>query len=223
MYFNGLPTESSYAGFFVIVVISGVLVDALTENLSGFFTRSNYAEITCIIKWWCFVLLSVFFYLFVTKTTAIYSRVFFMLFILIGSFLMCFLRMYFKRVFMKHYRKSDNGTKIALVTTLDKLADITTAILAQKNRDYYVSNIILVDGDYCGESVNGFDVTANFSNMFDVLCSEVLDEVFINVGQEYPELNSLVSSFQSMGATVHLSLDNLQIPLPNARTEVFIG
>lgn len=223
IYFNGLPAEKSYAGFFFVIVACGILIDSLTENLEGFFTRGYYAEFTCIVKWWCFVLLGVFLYLFVTKTTGVYSRVFFFLFIVIGFILMTVSRIYFKRIFMKQYRKSGSGTKIAIVTTQSRLDDITSAILKQKSRDYYVSNIILVDADCAGESVNGFDVTANYSNMFEVLRGEVLDEVFIHVGQGYADIDNIISGFQSMGTSIHLSLDNLGVNLPNVRTETFIG
>lgn len=223
LYLKNLPLDASYAGFFLVIIAGGVLVNSLTDNLNGFFARGYYAELICVVKWWCFVLLIVFFYLFATKTTEIYSRVFFALFIIIGFSLMIFMRIYFKYVFMKRYRKSKSGTKIAIVTTLDRLSDITSDILKQKSRDFYVSNIILVDNNYMGKNVNGFDITANTDNMFDILSGEVLDEVFINVGSNYPELDDIINNFQSMGITIHLSLENLGIPLTNVRSETFIG
>ncbi|MEG0090757.1 MAG: sugar transferase [Oscillospiraceae bacterium] len=222
-YFSRLPDGSSYSGLYIMLVVIGLLVDVLTDNLHDFFIRGYYLEFSYIVKWWCLVVLSALFYLFATKTTATFSRIFFLTFVSLGFVLMYFLRLYFKQNFMHHYRKSDSGTKIAIVTTSQRLGDITNAILEQKNRDYYVSNIVLVDGDYSGEDHDGFKITANLDNMFDVLRSEVLDEVFINVGTDYPALEDILTSFQSMGTTVHLALDNLGISLPNARTEQFIG
>lgn len=222
--FNNLNMENKYISFLLFILATGVVVDAATENLAGFFTRGYYQESISTIKWWVYVLLVAFMYLFATKETSYYSREFFLVFIISGVLLIYISRIFFKRIVMKKYKVGNSGTKVVVITTSDRLCEIIKNLKKQKMRDYWVSGIVLVDVDRTGEEVDGFKICASAETMYDALKNEILDEIFVRIGEENERLlKEITYNFQLMGVTVHISLDSVGFPLANIRAESFAG
>ena len=59
-----------------------------------------------------------------------------------------------------------------------------------------------------GKKIRGVKVVANIGNVVNYVCRQWVDEVFIDIPQDYDKLDSLVDKFVEMGVVVHTNIDS---------------
>ena len=72
-----------------------------------------------------------------------------------------------------------------------------------------IRGVILIDVDMVGQSIGGIPVVANKDTMFDYVCREWADEVFVDRLNSASLREEVTNSFVEMGITVHWSLVKL--------------
>lgn len=78
-----------------------------------------------------------------------------------------------------------------------------------KNKNYQRYNIVgvsIIDEDLKGEYVNGVKIVANIDDIYDFVCKNWVDEVFVNLDEEQPYPTFLIDVFEEMGVITHIKL-----------------
>ncbi|MDD3428704.1 MAG: sugar transferase [Oscillospiraceae bacterium] len=222
-FFSFAQIHSIYFRFFFVISVCILIADITTKNFYGFFERGYLKEFMAVCKCTFFVWIFFLLYSFVLKETAIYSRLFISFCVTLNVIIIYLFRIIFKRCINKFYRKGNNASKVVLVTTNDYIQTLTENFSALDVRDYWVSHIAVIDQNRVGQTVNGFAITANAQNLFDIIQTEVIDEAFLYLSPQDSTLAYYISAFQTMGITLHIALESLNMSLPNARIENFIN
>lgn len=215
--------NDKYLMLLVISVLAQCCAIELTYGLKSFFDRGFLREAKRVLIQVTAAFAMIVAGLFVAKISASYSRKFILLFWFLSMAVTYLLRINFKVVIMGKYSRSQTSSKVMIVTTSKKVEDIFKH--AKKNNfwEYTLDYFAVVDKDMVGEKIGDKEVIANKDTLFDYAVTEVVDEVLVNVGDDYQDFESLVKGFQEMGVTVHIVLDNLSFNMPNARVEKFSG
>ena len=142
---------------------------------------------------------------FVTHTGAAYSRV--VIFLTAGIHLVIG---YLSKVLYKKIRHSQHSIRsLFVITTSDHVEEAVSNITDEITNTIHISGIAIVDRNMVGEKVNGFPIVADRENVIHYLTREWVDEVFLRIPRNSPDLDYLFSALMEMGITVHVDIGML--------------
>ena len=75
---------------------------------------------------------------------------------------------------------------------------------------YDINGIIITDGDMTGKEISGIPVVASVENASAFICQHWVDEVLINVSEEYTYPQKLYEELLEMGIVVHVNLSRIR-------------
>lgn len=208
-----------YINLFIFLICLVVFIDTITANIYNFFERSLFKEIFATLRLWCYIILVVFGYFFMYQIGSSYSRLFVFYFVSIGTLIMFFTRIIFKRLVAKRHIKSKTGTKMAIVTTSYNAPKILSTINNLKTKDFMVAQLVIVDKNEIGCEYNGYKVTACKDDFFAVCCQTVVDEVFVDIGPDKILMDNIIKEFQGMGICVHVNFKNFGLKFQKVSIE----
>ncbi len=203
-----------WALIFTILLYSGVFI--AVNPYRGFSKRGFFDELANVCKLNLVLSLSITAFLFLTQEGAAFSRLFFLLFIILNVLITYTSRLYFKWLLLGVYKKSSSNSKIMIITTSGQAADILQRISSENTWEYVVTYLTIADMDLTGKWFHGVPIKANESNMFEVARKEVLDGVFIHLPSDYAEttkLENMIEQFKNMGIDVSLSIHTFGLKL----------
>ncbi len=94
-----------------------------------------------------------------------------------------------------------------LVTTSDKVKNLLNDLTVKRHIDYKSGGIIIIDKDMTGEVICDIPVVAGADNALEYICRNWVDEVFVDMDNEYSEMeHKITESCLIMGITVHQAL-----------------
>lgn len=184
-----------------------ILVMFFFDSLKNVLKRGIYRELVTTVKHDCLVILTSSFLLFLTRTGGSHSRA-----VMIITGVLYFISSYGVRMIWKQVlaaRREDDQKVIrslVLITASTQVGDIVRSIRDQNYEGFHLTGIVIMDGDMRGAKIQGVPVVASGEDVIDYICREWVDEVFINLPEEFPLSTDLMNSLLEMGVTVHLKL-----------------
>ncbi len=127
-----------------------------------------------------------------------------------------------KPIVAKYYRGSHSYKQIMLITSSDKVDEILHIFESTNNWYFRIAYLVFVDRDRKGDVVNGIPVIANLGDALEVTKTLPLDGVFINTSYQSHaifDVRKVLHDFQSMGVTVHVNIDALELDVTDKRIE----
>lgn len=212
-----------YGTLLGILIFSVILADSFSKNFKGFFERGIFQEIISVLKSTVLTIMATLLIAYFMKTSSTYSRTFMIFMFIDSTFITFIFRTYFKAFMMQRHRDSQNGSKVMIVATSDRLEEIKTAANTIDCWDYTYQNICVIDKDMVGQKFGDKQIDGNAENMLDIARLSVIDEVLIDIGYHNPRMREIIENFREMGITVHVVLNNLSFDMPNPRIERFSG
>ncbi len=191
------------------------IIMALVELCAGFFLenyrdivrRGFFEEFKKALLLISTVIVIVFTCLFLTKSSAVFSRAVFIqmwLFGVIFSYCARCLRKVYIRKKMKDEKYLE---KMVLVSTGNNVEQTLTLLNAKDYTDFYVSGIILLDST--GEKkIGNIPVIAAAENAVEVLQNSIVDQVFIDGSRRNSYVRDIMAACNEMGITTHYNLGN---------------
>ena len=213
--------HDQYNAILIISILSNACCCEMIKNFDTYFDRGYLGELKSVFKQLLITACTVLICLFILKRTAVYSRLFLVLY---ASFSIVFtyaFRVVFKVVLKNMSSLSKEAGKVMIVTTSDRVNEVLNHVKKKKCWDYSFNSIAVIDKDMRGEMFGSKIINANADTMFEQAKSEVLDEVLVHIGYHNPMLQEIVDGFQSMGVTVHIVLNDLNFDMPNPKIERF--
>lgn len=203
--FNNPYGNYLYRNMAVVITLIDVLTAIFFESLKNVLKRGYYKEFSMTLKHVCLVELLFAFYLFSTQEGDAYSRI---TFYLVGVFYLIIsypAHLMWKSVLKK--RMSEGGKRSLLIVTDDSMVDTVVGNIKCNNYEmFHMAGVVVMNRDMEGENIDGVQVVANRQNLFDYVCREWIDEVFINIPEALPYPKELLDKFAEMGIVVHIKL-----------------
>ena len=189
---------------------------------TNIFKRGYYVELIAVLKYNSVLILMLSFFLYVSKMSEEFSRLFFVNFCAYNILRTYLGHLLIKKYFTSVYRVSSSSNKVFVITTSDYADDILGRMLNSSEWTYEVTGLALLDQIEEGGTVLGIPVIAHGDDLFEQFKTRVVDEVFIHL-PDYPKstIEELIVKFESMGITVHVNIDYFNNVMAHKTTELF--
>ncbi len=196
-----------YRGLALAYVFVDLFVLIYNSTLKNVLKRGVYKELAATIKhvFWVEILMT--FLFFVVQRGGDFSRTIILLIGIFYALLSFMVRSLWKSVLTA--RAVSGGREgLFVITTGDRLDDLTRTILERYRSIYYMAGFCITDADRKGEEVAGIPVCCNYSELIEYLCRAWTDEVFVALPPNDPATDELIDKLTEMGLVVHLELMN---------------
>ncbi len=217
--YGGLTNQwlnNIYGVGFIIVLTLYIAVYYLYDTYSKLFNRGFLEEMITVIKINTLMAVTLTVVMFVFQEGATYSRLFFFCFFLLNIMITYIARQYYKVLLLAVYKKSTSSSKIMIITMSNQAKKILSQLRSENNWEYQITYLTILDIDMKGKKIDGIEVKADITNMFEIAKVEVLDGVFIHIPNDIPldfDLEDIVLEFQNMGVTVDLSINTFGLKI----------
>ncbi len=199
------PHVASYYGILVVYILIDVCIIICNSTMKNVLKRGRYVEFSTTVKhvFWVEAVMGL--YLFSVRASDYYSRIVIYLtggFYLVISFL---IRQGWKQRILK--RKTARDASTMYIITISDWAERYARDLVSRNRGEYIfSGICILDKDMQGSKIGGIPVSSSRDTVFQYLCREWVDEVFIGLPRDWEDTDSLVNQLTEMGIVAHVDL-----------------
>lgn len=201
---NGLP--ELYVNVALLLMVFAILQSILTKNYEGILVRGQYKEFKKTVKYVTVITVLLVLYLYMLKKGDDFSRTVYVILWEVDVILTYLFRCLWKKIKKKFIKKAQKENNSFLLVTLSDMAEETINILSE-DVSMSISGIIIVDKDMVGERIQGIDVVVDKENAIDYICRNWVDEIFINVSDEYFDYEKqFVNDCITMGITIHKKL-----------------
>ncbi len=204
-----------YQDVYIALVLTIIATAFFFRPYEDIFIRGYWIEFVNVMKCLCVQGIMAIGYMFITQSSAAYSRLAFgygfclmIIFTYLG-------RLLSKLLLKKMYRKASNKKKLFVVTTYDKAETILKALLGDPVLLYEVSGLAVMDRDMIGEKILDWMVTAGSKTIYDDARLSTIDSVLIGLNPEHPEFKDTVNLFHVMGVEVNISSEAYEVHIPN--------
>lgn len=97
-----------------------------------------------------------------------------------------------------------------IVTSSDIAESVVESVRKHNYNRYDINGIIITDGDMSGNEISGIPVVASVKNASAFICQHWVDEVLINVSEDYHYPQKLYEELLEMGIVVHVNLARIR-------------
>ena len=213
--------EFVYGIILLVLILSYFVIFNLFDSYIGFSKRGFFAEFASVCQLNLILALFISGLLFYFKVGAVYSRLFFASFFIFNILVDYIARQYFKIALLAYYKQSDSSSKVMLITTSERVYDTIHKMKSEKEWEFIVNGIAIMDKDMIGEEVRGVPVVASKDNILQVATKSVVDEVFINLPNTMDiNLEEMILTFENIGVTVNLSITTFRLMLPKKQSRI---
>lgn len=212
--YNHYLAEEYMAMGGVLVLIQLVIV-IINENYKDILRRGYLVELKSVIVQNTLIMLFVFAFMFLTKQQALYSRIVFTYTWVISIFLMYAERMIWKRYVRKRLQKDEERAHMLVICDEDNIEENIQRLLAERYQPYKLVGAVVYNKECKGSLADQILVVANWSDLYEYVRKEVIDEVFLDISADEKTIHRIIHSFLEMGITVHLGLGWNREDLPN--------
>ena len=217
------PYAQNYLSTVLCILFFHLLAHYLFDWNASFFRRGFYVELIAVLKYNCILVLTLGSFLFVTKFSD-FSRLAFLYFFFYNTCLTYLGHLLLKKFFTSVYRNSSNSNKLIVISTSAFVDTILEKITSSVEWSFQVTGIVLLDTDQTGQRIREIPVISDQEHLYDCLKTTAVDEVFLHLpNHPVHALENMITSFQSMGVTVHVNVDLFGNILTHKTAESFAG
>ena len=207
-YINFISNET-YRNTLVFILGTNLIVIKVFEIYTGVLRRGYYREFNVLVKQIIVVELAAGLYLFTVDSGRHFSRAVLYLTGIIFGILSYAVRIFWKKHLV--YMMAERGEhSLYIVTSSDIAKSVVESVREHNYNRYDINGIIITDGDMTGKEISGIPVVASVENASAFICQHWVDEVLINVSEEYTYPQKLYEELLEMGIVVHVNLSRIR-------------
>lgn len=197
---------------YIYLLLFCVLYSVFIEGNRDFFTRGYYVEMVAIIKYTLTLMIGLLMVMFMTKEIILLSRLIIGYYAVFNVILTYVFHIVFKKYMLLYYRKSDNSSKVMVITTIDRARKIVEDLKGEAAWSSQVTAVTLIDESRIGEEIEGVPVVADLETLYETSRQMTLDEVFISLPEYgHEKIKEMIVAFESMGVVCHYAVDFIEI------------
>lgn len=206
------------------IVALCLLYSLFLDANSNFFYRGWLRELYYTVRYTLILVVGLVVVLYLTQQSYEFSRLIYVIFLVLNILITYLVHMAFKKVMWKYYRKSAGSTKM-LVVTLDITADeVIDSLLRGKEWYYDITAVAVYDADRSGSRIRNVPVVASKERLYEVVVQMLVDEVFICLpGVPVLEIRDMIQRFEEMGLVCHYNVDIFSRSNPNTYVQKMAG
>ena len=182
---RNLFTLGIYRNVMIFVILVDLFLIILFESYKGVLRRGRYQELRSVIRQMILIELASGLYLFTVSGGHAFSRI---ILYLMGIFYV--LLSYCTRIIWKKrllHKMAEGGEhSLYIVTNYDLASKVIQNVKEHNYNRYNINGLILIDKDMTGKEIAGVPVVADLNNASSFICQQWVDEVLINIDEEYP-------------------------------------
>ncbi len=208
-----------YGHLNILLIVLDVCYVLLRMAYKNILKRSVFKEIESVLVQNFAIWGLAMAYLYVTKQAFWFSRTVFLTAFFFSMFFMLAGRLCWKRFIRKRIWKGKNLSYFLVITTKDYAAKMMRRFSSRIYNGFNLNGFAVIDEDMTGQKIEGMPVVCSRDSIAEYVCTQVVDEVMINLPQRDEGIHDLIYTLLQMGVVVHIGLDYMDDKLPNRTIE----
>ena len=204
-----LYTDEIYRNTIIFIVLLDLCVSVVSESYKGVLKRGYYLEFNAVLKQTIIAELGTGLYLFSIDNGHNFSRIVLYLMGIIYTGLTYLTRILWKK-HMKSKMAEEGEHSLYIVTNENRAEDVLRNVRENNYNLYDINGLVIIDKDMTGSWISGIPVVAELKDASAYICQKWVDEVFINVDEDYPFPQELMDELLEMGMVVHRNLAKIK-------------
>lgn len=200
-----LYTDEIYRNTIIFIVLLDLCVSVVSESYKGVLKRGYYLEFNAVLKQTIIAELGTGLYLFSIDNGHNFSRIVLYLMGIIYTGLTYLTRILWKK-HLKSKMAEEGEHSLYIVTNENSAEDVIRNVRENNYNLYDINGLVIIDKDMTGSWISGIPVVAELKDASAYICQKWVDEVFINVDEDYPFPQELMDELLEMGMVVHRNL-----------------
>ena len=204
-----LYTDEIYRNTIIFIGLLDLCVSVVSESYKGVLKRGYYLEFNAVLKQMIIVELGTGLYLFSVDNGHNFSRIVLYLMGIIYTGLTYLTRILWKK-HLKSKMAEEGEHSLYIVTSENSAEDVIRNVRENNYNLYDINGLVIIDKDMTGSWISGIPVVAELKDASAYICQKWVDEVFINVDEDYPFPQELMDELLEMGMVVHQNLAKIK-------------
>ena len=204
-----LYTDEIYRNTIIFIVLLDLCVSVVAESYKGVLKRGYYLEFNAVLKQTIIAELGTGLYLFSIDNGHNFSRIVLYLMGIIYTGLTYLTRILWKK-HLKSKMAEEGEHSLYIVTNENSAEDVIRNVRENNYNLYDINGLVIIDKDMTGSWISGIPVVAELKDASAYICQKWVDEVFINVDEDYPFPQELMDELLEMGMVVHQNLAKIK-------------
>ena len=204
-----LYTDEIYRNTIIFIGLLDLCVSVVSESYKGVLKRGYYLEFNAVLKQMIIVELGTGLYLFSVDNGHNFSRIVLYLMGIIYTGLTYLTRILWKK-HLKSKMAEEGEHSLYIVTNENSAEDVIRNVRENNYNLYDINGLVIIDKDMTGSWISGIPVVAELKDASAYICQKWVDEVFINVDEDYPFPQELMDELLEMGMVVHRNLAKIK-------------
>ncbi|SHK55481.1 sugar transferase [Hespellia stercorisuis] len=195
-----------YRHMSILIIFIDICLVFFMESYKNILRRGYLQEFKATVSLATMLVLLLFFYMFLTRSSDMFSRTVLLVFWGLTIGISYVARLILKSIVRKHLESNGDWRSIIAITSNELAKETIENFKERAYRDYRITGVIVPDQDMVGRSFLGVPVVAYLDCAIEYMRSNVVDEVFINLPPEEKLPQELMDACVAMGITTHLNL-----------------
>ena len=204
-----LYTDEIYRNTIIFIGLLDLCVSVVSESYKGVLKRGYYLEFNAVLKQTIIAELGTGLYLFSIDNGHNFSRIVLYLMGIIYTGLTYLTRILWKK-HLKSKMAEEGEHSLYIVTNENSAEDVIRNVRENNYNLYDINGLVIIDKDMTGSWISGIPVVAELKDASAYICQKWVDEVFINVDEDYPFPQELMDELLEMGMVVHRNLAKIK-------------
>ena len=204
-----LYTDEIYRNTIIFIGLLDLCVSVVSESYKGVLKRGYYLEFNAVLKQTIIAELGTGLYLFSIDNGHNFSRIVLYLMGIIYTGLTYLTRILWKK-HLKSKMAEEGEHSLYIVTNENSAEDVIRNVRENNYNLYDINGLVIIDKDMTGSWISGIPVVAELKDASAYICQKWVDEVFINVDEDYPFPQELMDELLEMGMVVHQNLAKIK-------------
>lgn len=204
-----LYTDEIYRNTIIFIVLLDLCVSVVSESYKGVLKRGYYLEFNAVLKQTIIAEPGTGLYLFSIDNGHNFSRIVLYLMGIIYTGLTYLTRILWKK-HLKSKMAEEGEHSLYIVTNENSAEDVIRNVRENNYNLYDINGLVIIDKDMTGSWISGIPVVAELKDASAYICQKWVDEVFINVDEDYPFPQELMDELLEMGMVVHQNLAKIK-------------
>lgn len=192
-----------YRQMFGVLFLVQLCVIVIQKSYRGIIRRDHIDELVQVAKYVTYIILILFAYMFIGKTSFQFSRTVFLLTWGIGIIAIYIERIILKRIIRRRLEKKKDFRSIILIGEKDKIQKIIQNSIKNRYRDYKIIGAIVTDKNCIGQMLKGIQIIGYDDIPREFMTANVVDEVLLYYNNRTDVIKAIVDTCVDMGLTIH--------------------
>ena len=222
--FGSIYARDEYRSIGLLMIAFDVAIVFFRNSYKDVIRRGYLKELTAAFSHFSLIMVGILLYLFLTKQSELFSRLTLMWTWIFGCILMYLSRIALKKWLRTRILQKENLVSVLVVLSSDTAEETVKELKNRKYRDYQITGAILLGSEEkYHQQILGVPIVADENNFTEYIKEHVVDELFVNVSENFSLAESIMDSCIRMGITVHQNVLGYSNGAGNKVVEEFAG